>query len=320
MILGSPSTSQNIWLRRSYVLVWSLAYFICALVSSDFFSLQPWTKATYSTLTMILSGALVNQLFDFFQRTSDEIITIQEDREKLYQSLSHREKLASIGELAAGVGHEINNPLTIIMGNILRLEKMLKAEGSVTPKIEKAINHMSIASDRISNIVEGLGTYARYDTNQTEVFSTAKALNQTVKLIAEILHKDGVTLNIDATEEELLVDGSFGKLQQVIMNILINARDATEGQAMREINVSLKKISSDKLELSISDNGVGMSEEVKKKIFDPFFTTKELGKGTGMGLGLVAKIIDEMSGSIDLKSQEGKGSTFSIELPIAKAI
>ncbi len=240
-------------------------------------------------------------------------ISKQKDSE---QKAMDSSRLASIGELAAGVGHEINNPLAISEGNLEKVKKILLKNNAINPEIEVALGKQKTANGRIKNIVKGLRTYARTDADDQENISMRKAIDQTTHLMSEILEKENVNIERNIMDIDYLVKGSMSKIQQVIMNLITNARDATEGQEVRKINLSLEKSTSIHAVFSVTDNGCGMSDEIKSKIFDSFFTTKEIGKGTGMGLGVVAKIVNELSGEIEVETEIGKGSVFSVTLPL----
>ena len=235
------------------------------------------------------------------------------------QKSTQSAKLASLGEMAAGVGHEINNPLALGVGNLARIKKALIAESINHENLIAHIEKVEVANERIRNIVDGLRTYARSNNDNNEVISLKLAIDQTVNLISEIYEKDGISITRKNTPLELFIRGNLGKLQQIIMNLISNAKDATEHKKNRAICLSLEPYENNSVLFSVTDNGCGIPKNIKHKILDPFFTTKEVGKGTGMGLGVVCELVEEMKGSMQIDTQVGTGSTFSVIFPAVDA-
>jgi PAS domain S-box-containing protein len=224
----------------------------------------------------------------------------------------HNAKLASIGELAAGVGHEINNPLAIIHGQMLNLKRFCEQENIVHEQINSKIEKSLKGIDRISNIVKSLRTFARADDSDLKSMNISQLLIETKDMLAEIYEKDEINLVFDI-EKDIWVKGNFGRLQQVFVNLLNNARDALVGCVNKKIQVSAA-LKNNELTIKIFDNGPGVPPELREKIFDPFFTTKEVNKGTGIGLALVSTILKEHEGVITLDSEYKDGACFKITL------
>ncbi|MBT4792477.1 MAG: response regulator [Halobacteriovoraceae bacterium] len=247
-----------------------------------------------------------------------ERIESEELQKKTELELYQSSKLASIGELAAGVGHEINNPLAIAVGTIYAIKKRLIKLHHQDEETFSRIKKIEIANERIRNIVDGLRTYARSDTQHNESISLMNAVSQTVSLLNDIYLKEGIIIEQSVPSKDLFVTGSLGRFQQIIMNLISNAKDATEGQSKRIIKISFANCDKNVC-LSVADNGSGMAEDVKSKIFNPFFTTKVAGKGTGMGLGIVIKLVNELNGKISVESKIDIGTEFKLVFPMAKA-
>ena len=227
----------------------------------------------------------------------------------------HQSKLASLGELAAGVGHEINNPLQIAMGAAKVLKKCIKDhENCDFDKVEKQLDKIKVAHDRIVNIVMGLRIYSRQDDIREEEFSLNKSIEQTLSLISEIYKKEEIDLIFNLPSEELNIFGVEGELQQIFMNLLTNAKDAVSEKTEKQIIITLEA-HEDEVVIEVKDNGIGIPQEIQDKIFDPFFTTKEVGKGTGLGLGFVQNLVEKMKGKIEVFSKENIGTTFRITFP-----
>jgi PAS domain S-box-containing protein len=230
-------------------------------------------------------------------------------------AMINREKLASIGEIAAGVGHEINNPLAIIVGNHNIIKTTMKSNNIENERISKALEKIDIANNRIKKIVDGLRTYSRSDSDDTQIISLAEVINQTIYLVDEIYSKDGIKLTLNLDTSPMSVVGNIGKLQQIIMNLVSNARDATDGRPNRSIVIKAENIQNKYVVLSVADNGSGIPKNIIDKIFNPFFTTKEVGKGTGIGLRLVDEFVKKMDGKIEVVSKPNEGTSFILTFP-----
>jgi PAS domain S-box-containing protein len=252
----------------------------------------------------------------FFILTANDITEKIESEKQLnaQKELSQQNaKLASIGELAAGVGHEINNPLAIISGQLELIKKDIAAISNNT-KIEERFSKISKSIQRISNITKGLRTFARADSVDNLYFDFSELLQETINMLQEIYAKEGVEIKTHI-EREIFTFANYGRIQQVIVNLLNNAKDAVAESSEKKIEVKLST-SNEKIHFSIQDTGCGIPYEIQNKIFEPFFTTKEVSKGTGIGLALVNSIVKEHLGEITVISKVGEGAHFKIILPI----
>ncbi|MFN2149119.1 MAG: cache domain-containing protein [Anaerolineales bacterium] len=231
--------------------------------------------------------------------------TLQETQEQLL----HKERLASMGQLAAGVAHEINNPL----GTILLFATALKRETADEDRLQD-LNTIIQEATRCKSIVSDLLNFSR----QQEVLAQPTDVN---RLIEEVISKlrnqpsfEGVQIQCSLDPSLPEIEADPNQLQQVFVNLLNNAAEAVEGDGRIEIQSST--LDSGGIELHVTDNGCGIPEENLKRLFTPFFTTKALGKGTGLGLSIVYGIIKMHRGQIWVKSTVGEGTTFFITLPI----
>jgi PAS domain S-box-containing protein len=225
--------------------------------------------------------------------------------------LVQAEKLASLGQLAAGVAHEINNPLTgiIMYGNLMK-EKI--AEGhpfntSLTCILEDA--------ERCRDIVKNLLAYSRQSSTSKEHFSLNTLIEETFPLIRDQKLFINIAIRKELSPERLPVQADRKKMSQVVINLIINALDAMKGEGL----LTLRTYRDDPRQsacLEVSDTGSGISEGNLSRIFDPFFTTKELGKGTGLGLSTAYGIVKENKGEIFVKETGPGGTTFVVELPL----
>ncbi len=235
------------------------------------------------------------------------VITDVSEVRKLRQQVDQSEKLAVIGQLAAGVAHEIGNPLASISSIVQILQRKSKDQF-----ISKQLVNVKDNINRISRIVRELVDLSRppsHDliiTQINEVVKTAVGIVKYDKRVKKVEFKTNLEDNLPMLK--VVPD----HLIQVFINILINALDAIQGKGV----IKVKSAYDDKnIYIMISDNGIGMEDEVRDKIFDPFFTTKEVGKGTGLGLSVSYGIIKKIAGEIKVDSKIGKGSKFTIQIP-----
>jgi PAS domain S-box-containing protein len=259
----------------------------------------------------------LNMLSPYFDVIGEMIHAklIEDELQKQINLTMHNARLASIGQLAAGVGHEINNPLTIISGQLFFMEQGLSKAGTLDGELETRILKIKNSINRITNIVRGLKTFSRSDDDKLGRFDLYELILETTDMLKDIFQQEGVTLQFDSKKFEGIVFGNRGRIQQVLVNLISNAKDATNAKSDRQIGIYISK-KLQEISVSISDNGCGISDEIKDRIFDPFFTTKDINKGTGIGLSLVNTIIKEHHGKIDLQTKVNVGTTFTFTLPL----
>ena len=258
-----------------------------------------------------IRGIVVN-LRDISERKQVEL-----EKEKIQLQLIHSEKLASIGTLAAGMAHEINNPLAIITGYFEIMNNDL--EGPDVPqdlanKIKKSINRQKDSIKRIASIVNGLRLSSRPDGNETKVFDIHKLIQETVSIIETIFIKSNIQLEVQLNSKKPFVKGNMSKFQQVLMNLLLNARDAVEKTSDSYVRISTEDDKNNFI-FKICDNGHGIKKENVSKLFVPFYTSKDPDKGTGLGLYIAHTIVTSAKGKIHVESKEHEGTCFTIELP-----
>ncbi len=224
--------------------------------------------------------------------------------------LAQSEKMAAVGQLAAGIAHEINNPLTVILANAQLLMRDLKENQDAL----EAVDLISKAGTRALQVVRNLLNFARkeqFDLKDTDI-------NDTIRHALEMLRHETMERDAEIRFEEAdnlpFIKASQDNLQGVWLNILLNAMDSA-GENKPKIRIATFQSGSE-IKIVISDNGVGIPQENLKRIFDPFFTTKGAGRGTGLGLSICHRIIKQHGGHILVDSIEGQGTTFSIALPI----
>ncbi len=310
------------------------------------------------------------------QSQAQQLTEALEELKKAQSQMIQTEKMSSLGQLVAGIAHEINNPVSFIHGNLLYLEqyiadflrmlnlykvrhfsddveiKTLEREIDLLFLMEdlpKMIKSMKTGTDRIRDIVLSLRNFSRMDQSEFKVVDIHEGIESTLMILQHRLYPQSDSLGIKVIKEygDLpLVECSPGQLNQVFMNILVNAIDAIESSYIsaidgnntnvinpnfvnintllhpqeiipKEITIRTSQIANDWIQILIGDNGMGMTEEIKQYIFNPFFTTKAIGKGTGMGLSISYQIItDQHNGRLECVSQLDQGTQFIIEIPI----
>jgi len=230
------------------------------------------------------------------------------------KQLIQAEKMATVGTLAGGVAHEINNPLAVILTNV----QMLLAENSHNAGLDKeSLEMIEEATKRCRTIVQKLMVFAKKPMEATSVAEVdlLSVVKNIVDFLKYQLEQENITISVHAPQEQYIVVGSQNELEQVIGNIIINARDSIKQiKKNGNIDVTLAK-GDDRIKVAIKDEGAGIPKEILPRIFDPFFTTKDVGKGLGLGLSICQAIIEKHKGTIAVKSEPGKGSTFTIQFP-----
>jgi two-component system NtrC family sensor kinase len=229
----------------------------------------------------------------------------------LQESLARADKLAALGKLAGGVAHEINSPLAGIMAFA---QMALREMPDTDPHLED-MREIEAAAQKCKVIVEGLLGFARQDAPEsTEIFDLVECVQSTLRLSRAIIRKERIELTLNTPHAPVSIEGSKGRLSQVILNLITNAVYAMRDGG-GELEVSVQEPSDSSVVLKVRDTGTGISKEHLSRIFDPFFTTKPVGEGTGLGLAISYSIITQHRGKISAESSEGIGTTFTITLP-----
>ena len=244
----------------------------------------------------------------------------EKQKEEMNKKLLHSTKLAAVGELAAGVAHEVNNPLSIIMGNIEIMKTKIQSDKSVDFDISKHLATITSAIERIKAVIQGMKGLSRSESSAVEILDANEILRENFNLINVIYEKEGIHLIMNYSHEKAYIKCSKDQIQQVLLNLINNSRDALkEKKYHKNITINCKVIGS-KVVLAVSDNGAGIPEHCRNKIFQSFFTTKPAGSGTGLGLSICQTIIHDHGGSIDFESTMGAGTTFFISLPLMEYV
>jgi len=251
---------------------------------------------------------------------------LEDEKQEIQRQLYESAKLASLGELSAGVAHEINNPLN----GIINFAQLLKDEPIERTRFERQmIEGIIDEGGRIAEIVRGLLTFARHDENEPRQINLAEMINTSIALFGRQFAKDGVRLEIDIVPDLPAVRGDVSRLRQVIVNMISNAHYAlktkrtgpNEEKLFRITARSAEKIAGGRsqgavVRLEFFDNGTGISRKDISRVFDPFFTTRRDSGGTGLGLSISFGIVRDHGGTITVTSEEGRYTRFQIEIPL----
>ena len=233
---------------------------------------------------------------------------MERQREILHQS----EKLGALGELLAGVAHELNNPLSVVVGQALMLR-----ETNSDPAIAQRAEKIGKAADRCAKIVKTFLSMARQRPSQTAELTLDEVIDSALEVTAHSLRSAGIEIQVNLSDQLPPVRGDADQLNQVLTNLIVNAQNAmqeSEGPRCLRINTLYRK-SRGEVVLKVKDSGPGIPEAIRSRIFEPFFTTKDVGAGTGIGLAFCHRIVEAHGGRIKVASRAGEGATFVIALP-----
>jgi len=240
-----------------------------------------------------------------------ERVAVEKALKETQAQLAQSEKMASLGQLAAGVAHEVNNPLT---GILLYASMALEQIGKEDP-LREHLAYIVEDVNRCKGIVKNLLAYSRRSTTTKEIIPLNDLVHQSLNLIRDQKLFGNVVVVKELSEEMMMVHADKNQLAQVLINLILNACAAMNGEGVLTFRTYRDKPNK-KVFLEVCDNGCGIAEENLPKIFDPFFTTKEPGKGTGLGLSTSLGIIHESGGRISVKDTGPQGTTFLVELPL----
>lgn len=280
------------------------------------------TLADYVALALENSGlysTMKDSQIEKLKNVSEELETMSQRFIDVQNQLMQAEKMSAIGELTSGVTHDVNNLLSGVMGNTQIIMMELKSNGKVDD-LDALLKIIEESAKRCKVITQNLLNFSRSKKESIAAFDMHKSLDS-ILMLTEYGFKSS-QIKIKKKYAEGLPQG-FAKqteIQQVFLNILSNAKWAIEkkGEKERFLTIETRKLDDKFIEVNISDNGIGMSEETRNKIFNTFFTTKEVGEGTGLGLSVCREIMRRNKGDLSVESEPGKGATFHIKLPTNK--
>ncbi len=258
------------------------------------------------------TGDEIGVLADSFNRMAQELQKREKALRETQGQLIQSEKMAAFGQLGAGIAHEVKNPLAGILGYAQLILTQMDQKNPVRHQVEV----IEKEAKRCKVIIEQLLKFARQEKPVLQPVRMNRIIEEAIKIVEHQLSLNRIRIDQELSHDLPLVQGSPNQLVQVLMNLLLNAQQAMEEGGV--IKISSQSRGERSVEVRVSDTGPGISKELHRKIFEPFFTTKPLGKGTGLGLSVSYGIIQEHHGEIRVESEDGKGTTFVITLPVLK--
>jgi signal transduction histidine kinase/CheY-like chemotaxis protein len=248
-----------------------------------------------------------------FNRMTQNLKQSKEELEATRHCLVQSEKLSALGEFIAGIAHELNNPLTVMVGY-----SQLLSESDLDDEVQEDLKQVAESADRCQRVVKNLLSFARQRPPERIRIDVNELLDSTIRFMHYELHTSGIKIETAFDDQLSVVMGDSHQLQQVFLNLARNAQHAMEGLAGQGTLRLTTRNCGHEVEIRVQDSGTGIPAHVIDKIFDPFFTSKEAGKGTGLGLSVSYGIIREHGGTIQAESPPGAGALFTIRLPAGK--
>ena len=271
-------------------------------------------KGRFDVKVRVTSNDEIGTLAVSFNRMASELRAREGALREAHAKILQSEKLAAVGQLGAGIAHEVKNPLAGILG--CAQLSLRKAERG-TP-LEKNLLLIEKETKRCKTIIENLLKFARQEKTVLEPIEVNRVVEDAVAIVRHQLELQRVKIREELADDLPMVRGHADQLQQVLMNLMINAQDAMEGRP-GTVTITTGRPDADRIEVRVMDTGPGIPKEIQGKLFEPFFTTKPRGKGTGLGLAVTYGIVKDHGGEIRVESEPGHGATFIITLPVAES-
>ena len=254
----------------------------------------------------------IRELGEAFDYMADTIVRVESERDRARELMLRSAKLASLGQMAAGIGHELNNPLN----NILSYAKLLKRALPDDPDLRRDLDSLQQEALRATEIVRGVLNFARQVPPRYGEFRLGPWLAATAALVEQAARARHVDLRLlDRCPPDQTMEGDSGQLQQALVNLLLNAIAASPEGGQVVVGA---RCDGDSVLVTVRDEGTGIDEAVRDRLFDPFFTTKPEGEGTGLGLSIALGIVEHHGGSLDLHNNPDQGATASMRLPLRR--
>ncbi len=260
---------------------------------------------------------------EFMQKLETKVEERTEQLKTAHRKLLQTDRMASLGQLAASVAHEINNPISGVLNLSMLMQRLLKEDGIPRDRLDDFRRYLSQVyneTSRVGRIVTDLLSFSRRSKPQSTSSDLNAIVKDTVSLVSHKLKLANVEMHLDLHQDLPLLHCDTSQMQQVVLNLVMNGAEATHRNGRGDVWVKtcLGPGGKDVI-LEIRDNGEGIPQEIMSKIFDPFFTTKEEGKGVGLGLAVVYGIVDAHQGDIEVESKVGEGAVFRVTLPLSGA-
>lgn len=322
--------SQGVWVQETPMIT-RTGHRLTALVTMNRLTEPAANNLTYVVIARdITEQKEMEDLLKLYTENLQQVIE-QKTRELDHQhmQLIQSSKLATLGEMATGIAHELNQPLSGIRTRAQLICKKMEIGAYDNQRILNTQTEIIELIDRITHIINHMRIFARQDLMRFEPFNLIQSIQGALSLLGEQLRIHNIEVDAHLPENPPQVYGEPLQIEQVILNLISNARDAMDsryeseirstrgrGDYHKRLEIILDQAREDEMRLRIRDNGTGMSAETADKIFEPFFTTKPVGRGTGLGLSISYGILTSHNGRIEVESEPGKGTTFSIHLPV----
>lgn len=287
------------------------------------------TTIYLTALICVLGGSLIVAVaFYLTNRIVGQMEKIDAEKAQLGQQLIGASRLAELGEMAAGFAHEINNPLQIIKSEQSLIEAIfsdLKDAGDLKPsasltELEESMAQVNLQISRCARITQAILKFGRQSEPTVQQIDLHSYIPEVIQMVAKKASVHGIALIQRIEKDTSAINGDPTQLQQVLINLFNNAIDAIlarHGTSGGELRVLARNLSAGFVQITVADNGCGIAPENLPKVFSPFFTTKPVGEGTGLGLAVCYGIIDNMGGKMEVESEQGNGTVFSIRLAVA---
>jgi len=293
-----PGGHSDFWWSFHALPMLVIAYLMVA------FALDCTTRA----LRQMLSDAL--QRGEALKRSNELLKKEMEERERTQHQLIHSQKLDAIGRAASGVAHDFDNVLNVVLGYASQREQLADLG---TPALLNAMQGIELAALRALTISRKLLNFSRQEVGVSQVFDASTAIAELEPMLHQLLG-NYIVLDLHLPLEHVQLQLDRGQFELMILNIAANARDAMPEGGRFTLRLE-RDHTAGALELKLADTGLGMCDDVRTKVFEPFYTTKPFGRGTGLGLSVVASMVDAAHGKIDVTSEPNQGTTFTIRLP-----
>lgn len=332
-LVSLTGAHQSIFILAFYLLIGLHAFYfglrvglMVAVMASTFYLMlnavigpESWVDETLKVGFMLLTGIASGLISEKEKRDKQQIEQLVKELQAARRVIEHSEKIALLGRLSAGIAHAINNPVSVIATRSERMLLEAKEADRAAPGQDALIRDLEVINahaHRVATIVGNMLAFSRQRALHMTALDINEIVETAVSLVEHRLPEKRLTLNLNLLRHLPHVRGDAGRLQEVLVNILNNAIEASYEGGQIYILSTLSGGPQKELQIFVTDTGVGIPEEDRDKVFDPFFTTKEVGQGTGLGLYVAYQIIKEHGGTITLDSEVGKGTTVTISLPL----
>lgn len=299
----SVSANKNIklssWKRR-------LPYFFIA------------AKRLIKILDLKAKNTAIDTLLELNQNLEQKVLQIDLSLEREKRAHLQAGKMATLGEIAAGIAHEINNPLTIVVSRLAYLEKILGKKNMLLPEVTESIYKVNQTVERIVKIVNGLRHFAYAGEDKKSLVALTKVISDSLELCQERLKKNDIQIKITRPSFDIEISAYDTQMIQVLLNLIMNSLDAIKGLPEKWIEIEYK-VEAETMKLIIRDSGSGLPSEIVEKIMNPFFTTKARGQGTGLGLSLSRSIIENHEGRL-FYNPGTRNTEFVIQMPFVRIL